>query len=120
MAREQAKTDRLKGLISQLRSLTETGALHWERQLGSAHRYANWRGNLVILGPAESISNADVPRYLFITPLDSPACIEINSKDEELGNDVMKLVAAVEKATEQEPPTDPFAVNEEVLNRFTD
>jgi hypothetical protein len=60
-----------------------------------------------------------VSRYLFITPFDSSACVEINSNDEELGEALKKLVAIVEKASKDEPPTDPFAVNEDVLSRIT-
>jgi hypothetical protein len=54
--------------------------LHWERQQGSAHRYARWNNNLLILGPAD-VDDKRVPRYLFITPFDSPDCIEANSED---------------------------------------
>lgn len=119
MARDQATTDRLARLLAQLISLTESGALHWERQLGSAHRYARWNNNLLILGPAESLSETATPRYLFMTPFDSPTCIEINSADAELGSDLLKLVAIVEKASQNEPPTDPFGISEEELRRLT-
>jgi len=87
--------------------------------LGSAHRYARWNNNLLILGPSEPLTNTKVPRYLFITPFDSPNCVEINSNDEELGRALKKLVAIVEKASKDEPQTDPFAVNEDVLSRIT-
>jgi hypothetical protein len=72
----------------------------------------------LILGPSEPLSDTRIPRYLFVTPFDSPACIEINSTDEELGVDLMRLVATVEKASTDEPPTDPFALSDEVLNRL--
>ena len=110
----------LSRAITQINHLTESGELHWEREVGSAHRYARWKNNLLILGPAESISNTKVPRYLFITPFDSPNCVEINSDDEELGDILKRLVAIVEKASESEPPTDPFNLSDDVLNRLLD
>jgi hypothetical protein len=119
MARDQVTKDRLTRLLAQLLSLTESGKLHWERQLGSAHRYARWNNNLLILGPAEPLSETKVPRYLFITPFDSPSCIEINSGDAEFGSAVMELVAMVEQTSKNEPPTDPFGINDEVLSRLT-
>jgi len=120
MARDPNVTERLRQLITQINHLTESGELHWEREVGSAHRYARWKNNLLILGPAESISNTKVPRYLFITPFDSPNCVEINSDDEELGDILKRLVAIVEKASESEPPTDPFNLSDDVLNRLLD
>jgi hypothetical protein len=119
MARDQISKERLAQLLKQLNSLTESGELHWERQLGSAHRYARWNNNLLILGPAEPLSNTDVARYLFVTPFDSPACLEINSGDAELGAAVLELVARVEKASQHEPPTDPFGISPEELSRIT-
>ena len=119
MARDQVNNDRLAKLLAQLLSLTESGKLHWERQLGSAHRYARWNNNLLILGPAEPPSETKMPRYLFITPFDSPSCIEINSDDAELGSTMMELVAMVEKTSRNEPPTDPFGISEEELSRIT-
>ena len=56
MPRDQGTNDRLSKLLQQLISVTEKGELHWERQLGSAHRYARWKNNLLILGPAEPLS----------------------------------------------------------------
>lgn len=120
MARDAATTDRLRQLISRLVSMTTEGGLHWESQVGSAHRYARWSNNLLILGPSAPLSDKHVPRYLFVTPFDSPACIEINSDDEELGHAVSELVAAVESATKDEPPTDPFALTDDVLARLAD
>jgi hypothetical protein len=119
MARDQVTNERLSKLLAQLLSLTENKELHWEREIGSAHRYARWKNNLLILGPAAPLANSKVARYLFITPFDSPACVEINSNDLELGESLKKLVAAVENASQSEPPTDPFAITEDVINRLT-
>ena len=119
MARVQATNERLSKLLGQLTSLTRNGELHWERQLGSAHRYARWKDNLLILGPAQPIGETRVPRYLFITPFDSPSCIEINSDDVELGSALMELVATVEEQSQNEPPTDPFGISDEELSRLT-
>ena len=118
MGRDLATTDRLRKLIAKLQSLTACGGLHWEKQVGSAHRYARWNNHLVILGPATPLSDTTVPRYLFITPFDSPDCIEINSADAELGSAVLKLVQEVETAAQHESPTDPFAVTEQLLERL--
>ena len=119
MARDQVTNDRLSKLLGQLISLTRNGEVHWERQLGSAHRYARWNNNLLILGPAEPLSETKVPRYLFITPFDSPSCIEINSSDAELGSALLELVAIVEQTSQNEPPTDPFGISAEELSRLT-
>ena len=119
MARDQATNDRLSKLLQQLISLTQKGELHWERQLGSAHRYARWKNNLLILGPAESPRNSKIPRYLFLTPFDSPSCIEINSNDEVLAAALLELVKLVEQKSNDEPPTDPFGLSDEELSRIT-
>ena len=119
MARDQVTNDRLSKLLGQLISLTRSGALHWERQLGSAHRYARWNNKLLILGPAEPLSETRIARYLFITPFDSPSCIEINSDDEELGSALMQLIGIVEEISQNEPPTDPFSISDEELSRLT-
>jgi hypothetical protein len=119
MARDPAATNRLATLLAQLVSLTKSGELHWERQVGSAHRYARWKNNLLILGPADPSSDTTLPRYLFITPFDSPACVEVNSSDGDLGSSVMDLVATVEQMSRNEPPTDPFALTDEVLGRLS-
>src|SRR5215470_17533009 len=105
MTRDSGTTDRLRRLIEHITSLTETHELQWERQIGSAHRYARLNNNLLILGPATPISQKNVPRYLFITPFDSPDCIEINSDDADLGADVLKLVTEVEQSSQHEPAT---------------
>ena len=118
MNRDSETTDRLRRFIHLLISLTEKHELPWERQLGSAHRYARFNNHLLILGPATPPSATNVPRYLFITPFDSPECIEINSDDIDLGAAVLKLVQAVEAITQNQPTTDPFAVNVEFLNRL--
>lgn len=119
MTRDQGTSDRLLELLQQLISLTRKGELHWERQVGSAHRYARWKNNLLILGPAETPNDTDVPRYLFMTPFDSPSCIEINSKDEPLGGRLLELITEVEQMSKHEPPTDPFGISEEELSRIT-
>ena len=118
MGRDAATTVRLRNLISRIKSQTKSGGLHWERQVGSAHRYARLNNNLLILGPANPLSDRNVPRYLFITPFDSPDCIEINSDDAELGADVIKLAQEVETASQDEPATDPFAITDQLLERF--
>jgi hypothetical protein len=119
MTPDPATTERLRALLAQLAVLTITKALHWERQVNSAHRYARWNNNLLILGPNTPLKDSDVPRYLFITPFDSPDCIEVNTNDKELGAAVMALVKAVEAQTRTEAPQDPFAVTEELLDRLS-
>ena len=118
MGRDAATIDRLRNLIAKLEALTASGGLHWEKQVGSAHRYARWNNHLVILGPSTPLSDTSVPRYLFITPFDSPDCIEINSDDADLGAAVVKLAQEVETLGKDEPPTDPFAVTEQLLERL--
>ena len=118
MDRNPATTERLRQLIIKLDAQTASGELHWERQAGSAHRYARLNNNLLILGPASPVSKKNVPRYLFITPFDSPNCIEINSEDAELGAAVTKLVKEVEKVSRAEPATDPFGITEQMLERL--
>ena len=118
MARDAATNQKLQSLLTQINSLTQSGSLHWERQVGSAHRYARLNNNLLILGPAAPLSDEHSARYLFITPFDSPSCIEINSNDPDFGAELMKLVNVVETASQQEPPTDPFAITDDVLNRL--
>jgi hypothetical protein len=117
MIRDSKATERIRRFILTIIELTEKGELSWNKQVGSAHRYARWNNNLLILGPADE--NVErVPRYLFITPFDSPACLEINSEDADLGQDVLKLITLVEKATSTEPSVDPFALTEELLSRL--
>ena len=118
MDRDAATTNRLRNLIAKLQSLTTSGGLRWEKQVGSAHRYARWNNNLLILGPSTPLSDTSVPRYLFVTPFDSPDCIEINSEDAELGSAVIELAQEVENAGKDEPPTDPFAITDQLLERL--
>jgi hypothetical protein len=119
MHRDSGTIDRLRNLISKIEALTESGELHWEKQVGSAHRYARWNNNLLILGPATPLSDERVPRYLFVTPFDSPDCIEVNSDDDELGAAVLQLARKVETVSKNEPPTDPFAITDQLLERLT-
>ncbi|HKZ80207.1 MAG TPA: hypothetical protein VJ124_18175 [Pyrinomonadaceae bacterium] len=116
MLRDTKVTERIGRFLATIIELTEKGKLPWNRQVGSAHRYARWNNNLLILGPSDE--KVEVPRYLFVTPFDSPACLEVNSEDEDFGQDVLKLVALVEKATSAEPAVDPFAITEEMLGRL--
>jgi hypothetical protein len=116
MERDPATTEQLRKLIAQLDDLTASGQLQWQRQVGSAHRFARWNNNLLILGPAESDEN--LPRYLFITPFDSPDCIEINSGDSELGSAIVNLFNQVEAATHDDQPVDPFAIRPALLDRL--
>jgi hypothetical protein len=118
MDRDEATNNRLRNLIAKIQSLTASGGLHWEKQVGSAHRYARLNNNLLILGPSTPLSDTSVPRYLFVTPFDSPDCIEINSDDAELGSAVIELAQEVENASKDEPPTDPFAVTDQLLERL--
>jgi hypothetical protein len=118
MARDSATIAKLSSMLAQLIDLTNRGQLHWEKQIGSAHRYASWKNNLLILGPAAPISETSIPRYLFVTPLDSPLHVEINSADEQLGTELMQLVQAVENATQNDPETDPFSLTDDVLGRL--
>ena len=119
MTRDSETMDRLRRFIDQITSLTEQRKLRWERQSGSAHRYARLNNHLLILGPATPLSDTNVPRYLFITPFDSPQCIEINSNDVDLGAAVLKLVQDVEALTKNQSTTDPFAINLDFLSRLT-
>lgn len=113
-------TERLRSLLAQIISLTTAGKIQWDRQLQSAHRYARWKNNLLILGPDVPPEDSSTPRYLFITPFDSPDCIEINSDHKELGPAVLTLVRAVDASTANKPPTDPFAVSDELLSSLTE
>ena len=113
-------TARLRSLLAQITYLTTRGELQWDRQFQSAHRYARWKNNLLILGPDVPPEDSKTPRYLFITPFDSPDCIEINSDHQELGSAVLTLVRAVEASTANKPPTDPFAISDELLSRLVE
>ena len=118
MDRQLATTERLRNLILKLADLTKSKDLRWERQAGSAHRFARWNNNLLILGPTTPPSDTSVPRYLFITPFDSPDCIEVNSEDAELGSLVTRLIKEVDDATADQPASDPFSINPEILERL--
>jgi hypothetical protein len=118
MKRDAAMTERLRGVISKLESQTKSGAVHWEKQAGSAHRYTQVKNNLVILGPATPLADSEVPRYLFITPFDSPDHIEVNSNDAELGPAILSLAKEVEEVSQHEPAVDPFAVTDQLLERL--
>lgn len=118
MTRDAVTNDRLAKLLDELSSLTRKGELHWDRQVGSAHRYARWKNHLLILGPSAPLSETKVSRYLFLTPFDSPSCIEISSGDPALGAALMRLVKLVEEASEHEPPTDPFGLSDDDLSRL--
>ena len=102
-------------LLALLTSLTANGSLRWERQARSAHRYARWNNNLLILGPTSPIDDDTVPRYLFITPFSSPTGTEITSEDTDLRASLLALVYAVELATSDQEPKDPFALSEHGL-----
>lgn len=115
MVRDESTTERLRLLITKIKTLTDAGELQWEKQFGSAHRYARMDNNLLILGPAASLYDTTAPRYLFVTPFDSPHCIEVNSEDEQLGQAVLELVASVESTTRDQQPIDPFALTKEFL-----
>jgi len=117
MKRDAAITERLRGVIARLESQTRNGNLCWERQAGSAHRYTQIKNHLVILGPAAPL-DSDVPRYLFITPFDSPDHFEVNSNDDDLGPAVLSLARAVEEACKGRPAVDPFAITENLLERL--
>src|ERR1041384_3168056 len=105
MERDQPTTERLQKLITRISAMTQRGELHWERQQGSAHRYARWNNNLLILGPAY-VQDKSVPRYLFITPFDPPDCIEANSEDPVLGSAILSLFDKVDAATKNQPAVD--------------
>lgn len=112
---EETLTDRHK-LLAQLTSLTTTGSLRWERQARSAHRYARWNNNLLILGPTSPLDDHKIPRYLFLTPFSSPTGMEITSEDKDLRAPLLALVYAVEAATSDQPPRDPFALSEQLFS----
>ena len=102
-------------LLAQLTSLTVNKSLRWERESHSAHRYARWNNNLLILGPTSPIYDDTVPRYLFITPFSSPTGTEITSENTDLRASLLALVYAVEAATSDQEPRDPFALSEQAL-----
>ena len=118
MTHEPQVTER-KALLAQLTALTTSGSLRWERQRNSAHRYARWNNNLLILGPTASLDDHAIPRYLFLTPFTSPTGIEITTEEPDLRAPLLALVNAVEAATANQAPRDPFALGEHALS-FSD
>jgi hypothetical protein len=114
MSEDEVLAER-RELLAQLTSLTVNGSLRWERQSRSAHRYARWNDNLLILGPTSPIDDDTVPRYLFITPFSSPTGTEITSEDADLRPSLLALVYAVETATSDQKAKDPFALSEHAL-----
>jgi len=114
MSEDQVLAER-RELLAQLTSLTVNRSLRWERQARSAHRYARWNSNLLILGPTSPLDDHNVARYLFITPFSSPTGIEITSEDRVLRASLLALVYAVEAATSDQAPRDPFALSQQAL-----
>src|SRR5450432_4336436 len=108
MVRDESTTDRLRLLIAKINTRTDASELQWEKQFGSAHRYARMDNNLLILGPAASLHDTTAPRYLFVTPFDSPHCLAVNSEDEQLGQAVLVLVTLVGFVVRDQRLTDPF------------
>ncbi|HET6861911.1 MAG TPA: hypothetical protein VFH91_02660 [Pyrinomonadaceae bacterium] len=119
MQRDPATTARLMALLKEILVLTKSGQIHWQRQAGSAHLYATWHNNLLIIGPTDPAEESNIPRYLFVTPLDSPAHVEINSNDEVLGPQLLELIQSVDDTTRGSTPTDPFSLTDDVLNRLS-
>ena len=115
MAHEKVVAEQ-QALLAQLTSLTASGSLKWERQRNSAHRYARWSNSLLILGPTDPLDDHEIPRYLFLTPFTSPTGIEITSEDPDLREPLLALVNAVEAATADQAPKDPFALGEQALS----
>lgn len=118
MQRDPATTARLMAMLKNVLLLTRSGELHWNRQVGSAHRFAMWNNRLLIIGPTDPSAEPNIPRYLFVTPLDSPAHIEINSNYEELVPQLQELIQAVDDATRSSTPVDPFSLTDDELNRL--
>jgi hypothetical protein len=118
MQRDPTTAARLMAMLGKILRLTKSGKIHWKRQTGSAHRFATWNNNLLIIGPTDPAEESNIPRYLFVTPLDSPAHVEINSNDEELGPELLELIQAVDDTTRSSTPVDPFSLTDDVLNRL--
>ena len=116
MVRDRVLTERLSALLAELTLLTANGSLHWERQLHSAHRYARWNDNVLILGPTAPLEDRKTPRYLFLTPFNAPSSIEITSDDVNLTVPLLALIDEVETATAGQEPRDPFAFTQEALS----
>jgi hypothetical protein len=118
MNRDPALNEQLRQLLAQLTSLTANGTIHWQKQAHSAHRYAEWNNIVLVLGPSVSIEDHKTPRYLHITRLFEPQWQEVSSDDPELRTSLLALVYAVEAATVHQPPTDPFALTDELLKQL--
>jgi len=119
MKRDPTTTARLAAMLANILLLTRSKKVHWKKQLGSAHRFTTWNNNLFIIGPTDATPGSNIPRYLFVTPLDSPAHVEINSNDEELGPQLLELIKAVDAATRGTRAIDPFALTDDVLTRLS-
>lgn len=102
-------------LLMRLTSLTVNFTLHWERRENTAHRYAQWENHVLILGPITSLDDHAIPRYLSITAFDSPEMTEITTEDPFLRLPLLALIYAVEAATMDQEPRDPFALNQSAL-----
>lgn len=120
MARDKITTERLRALLSELRSATAQDKLHWERQLNSDRRYTKWSGKMVVIGPHVPGGRGPRQWYLFITPLTSHDTMEIHSHDAELGMDLLALLQAVDQASAGDPQIDPFDASSESLHRKND
>ena len=118
MKRDPTTTARLAAMLANILLLTRNKKVHWKKQIGSAHRFTTWNNNLFIIGPTDATAGSSIPRYLFVTPLDSPAHVEINSNDEELGPQLLELTKAVDDATRTTKAIDPFALTDDVLTRL--
>lgn len=113
MDRQNIALERLRALLAQMTALTASGTLVWQKQVRSAHRYARWNDFLLILGPAAPLEDHKTPRYLHITTVLEPQWTEVNSDDPELRNSLLALVYAVEAATVDQQPVDPFALTDD-------
>lgn len=120
MARDKITTERLRALLSELRSATTEGNLHWEHQRNSDRRYTKWSGNMLVIGPHTPAGKGQKQWYLFITPLASHDTTEIHSHDAELGEDLLALMQAVDLASLDDPEIDPFDASTESLHRPND
>ena len=89
-------------LLLRLTALTAAGSLRWEKQKGSLHRFADWDGILLILGPGELFPNKAY-RYLHITPLFSLKWLEINSGDPKLHDSATHIGC---RSSDKRPTTD--------------
>jgi hypothetical protein len=119
MIRDSALTERLRALLAQITALTASGTLHWTKQIHSSHRYAEWNGILLLLGPDVPLEDHKTPRFLHITPLFKPQWTEVSSVDPELHDSLLALIYSVEAATVHQQPIDPFALTDQLLKSLT-